>query len=344
MELTRPLTISILIPTRNRAVYLNQAIESALDQDYPHLEIIVSDNASSDGTQQVVNKYSSDPRFRYYRNEFDIGLVANHKKAIECAAGDFFMVLSDDDYLVDNRYITKASSLIQKHADLVMVYAQGYVLHETSKSKQKLLLPFREVEPGRTIFMSRGTVKPLDFTLCNVLFRRDVAISVRPYENIWNLSSDSELFLLMCLRGNVGIVKDFVSVYRVHSTSITSNIRKDPRLLIHNLEYTLRPYHYAREHNALPENDLRDWEQRLILPEVRSSLLWSALYYRTVCRQLHDELRTKYPDIVDTIFSDLSFRFQYAVAMKSRLAFWIISGPYRRELARERRRMRWSSS
>ena len=57
--------VSIMIPTYNRAHYLVDAIDSSLAQDYPNFEVIVSDNASTDGTLNVVRKYKADPRFRY---------------------------------------------------------------------------------------------------------------------------------------------------------------------------------------------------------------------------------------------------------------------------------------
>ena len=90
--------ISILIPTYNRAGYLAEAIESALDQDYPNLEVIVSDNASTDGTEKWIQRYSADSRFRYFRNETNLGSGPNYRKLLYVyATGEYGHFLTDDD-------------------------------------------------------------------------------------------------------------------------------------------------------------------------------------------------------------------------------------------------------
>ena len=108
--------ISVLIPTYNRAGYLVEAVESVREQDYPNFEVIVSDNASTDGTEERVKKYLSDPRFRYYRNEKNLGNVENYRKLIyEYASGQLGHYLTDDDYFIDRQHLSKAVRLIQEH-------------------------------------------------------------------------------------------------------------------------------------------------------------------------------------------------------------------------------------
>ena len=57
-----------MIPTFNRAEYLPRAVESALSQDYNDIEVIVSDNASTDNTMDVVERFKANKKFKYYRN------------------------------------------------------------------------------------------------------------------------------------------------------------------------------------------------------------------------------------------------------------------------------------
>ena len=93
--------VSIMIPTYNRAHFLAEAIESALMQDYPNLEVIVSDNASTDNTRECVQRYLTDPRFRYYRNDENLGSSANYERLLyEYAAGVYGQYLTDDDVLL----------------------------------------------------------------------------------------------------------------------------------------------------------------------------------------------------------------------------------------------------
>lgn len=89
--------VTIAIPTHNRAdTYLPEALRCALDQTYPHLEIIVSDNASTDGTADVVARYR-DPRVRYVRHGVAMRPNDNFNYCIQQARGRYIALLLDDE-------------------------------------------------------------------------------------------------------------------------------------------------------------------------------------------------------------------------------------------------------
>lgn len=272
--------VSIIIPTYNRANYLRQAIESALAQDYEDLEVIVADNASTDEINKVIADYKSDNRFHYFRNDENIGMVNNWRKAVfEYSNGDYFLILSDDDCLLDNNYLTKAINLLKTNSDVVIVYANGYINDEDLKKTVSLTLPFNAVEDGKKVFLSRGTVKPQDFTLCNILFNRALAIKLKAFSNEYNLACDSELFLKMCLYGKVGVVKDYVSVYRIHSGNLFKTINQDVRYLVHSWGYLWEPYILAKALNLLSRKEVRYWKKRLILPSIIHTLRTTSLQF-----------------------------------------------------------------
>jgi glycosyltransferase involved in cell wall biosynthesis len=91
-------TVTIAIPTYNRLAYLRQAIQSALGQSYPELEVIVSDNCSDDGTVEAVASIR-DQRLVFLKQKKNLGMVGNWNACLERATGEFFLLLSDDDYL-----------------------------------------------------------------------------------------------------------------------------------------------------------------------------------------------------------------------------------------------------
>ena len=145
--------VSIIIPTYNRANYLTKAIDSALSQDYPNIEVIVSDNASSDDTGEMVKKYKDDNRFKYFRNNHNLGMVANWRKALNnYATGNFFMILSDDDYLIDDNYISKVVKLVESDPEIVIVYGNGYLFYEKSNKMVEFILPFNTVKMEKQYF------------------------------------------------------------------------------------------------------------------------------------------------------------------------------------------------
>jgi len=96
--------VSIAIPTYNRAgSYLREALESALSQTYPNLEIIVLDNCSSDGTRELVEAYTDD-RLKYIRHSSNIGPINNFNYGVKEARGQYFLMLHDDD-LIDRDFV-----------------------------------------------------------------------------------------------------------------------------------------------------------------------------------------------------------------------------------------------
>lgn len=254
--------VSIVIPTRNRRDMVREAVESALAQRSSDLEVLVSDNASEDGTQEALHGYRSDPRFRYFRNETDLGMVANWRQAVfEHARGDFFLILSDDDCLVDPDYLSKAMGLVREHPDVVIVYAEGYILDESTGRRRELRLPFGSLEKGTTVFATRDRVFPVDFTLCNVLFKRSLALELDAFDDPFNICCDSELFLEACLFGNVGVVHDLVSQYRVHGANLILGQFEDPRVLSACLNLYFKPRRLAIERGALTRRQLRAFDQ-----------------------------------------------------------------------------------
>ncbi len=92
--------VSILIPVYNREKIIAETIESALGQSYTNIEIIIVDNASSDGTWNVVDTYAQkDNRIKAFRNETNIGPVRNWQRCIDEASGEYGKILWSDDLI-----------------------------------------------------------------------------------------------------------------------------------------------------------------------------------------------------------------------------------------------------
>jgi glycosyltransferase involved in cell wall biosynthesis len=95
-EFERGPLVTIAIPTFNRASWLGDCVLSALSQTYPHFEVLISDNASTDKTQEVLKEFS-DPRVRVVKQKTNIGLIPNWNACLAAAKGDYVVFVSDDD-------------------------------------------------------------------------------------------------------------------------------------------------------------------------------------------------------------------------------------------------------
>lgn len=125
--------ITIGIPTYNRADgYLADALESALAQTYPHFEIVVSDNASTDHTEDLVKGYK-DPRIRYIKHPENVGFKNNFNSCIENARGDYFLLLCDDD-LIDPDLLEVCMDKVDCQRDVGVILTGIRIIDETGNT------------------------------------------------------------------------------------------------------------------------------------------------------------------------------------------------------------------
>lgn len=134
--------VTIAIPAYKKA-YLSEAIESALNQDYKNIELIIVDDNSPYNLNDIVSKYN-DKRIKYYRNKKNIGKhnpVNNWNRCVELAQGDFFTLLCDDDTLMPN-FISALLKLADKYKECNVFHARRLVKNElTGETKEDEVWP-----------------------------------------------------------------------------------------------------------------------------------------------------------------------------------------------------------
>jgi Glycosyl transferase family 2 len=114
-------SVSIGIPTYNRAGALTRAIDSVLGQTHHDLELVISDNASSDQTQEICERYAEqDSRIRYLRHQINQGPTANFNILFSECRGDHVMMLSDDDWLEPD-YVDRCLTTLADEPDYALV-------------------------------------------------------------------------------------------------------------------------------------------------------------------------------------------------------------------------------
>src|ERR1700722_14168183 len=118
--------VTIAIPTFNRVGLLKDCVFSALSQSYKRLEVLVSDNTSTDGTAEFLATIP-DPRLRVVRQKSNIGLNGNWNACLTAAWGEYIVFVSDDDR-VKNDFIDACIALVRAddRAPLVIGLADTY--------------------------------------------------------------------------------------------------------------------------------------------------------------------------------------------------------------------------
>lgn len=122
--------ISIGMPVFNGEKYIEAALDSILSQTYQDFELIISDNASTDRTQQICLEYKSkDDRIRYYRNEMNLGAPRNYNLVVELSFGDYFKWAACDDVIAPD-FLQKCVEVLEKHPSVVLCHSKIGVIDE----------------------------------------------------------------------------------------------------------------------------------------------------------------------------------------------------------------------
>jgi glycosyltransferase involved in cell wall biosynthesis len=121
--------VTVGIPSYNNAAHVGDALASALAQTYVRLQVLVIDDASTDGTFEVVSAVS-DPRLRVLANERNLGAVGNWNRVVAEARGDYVKVLHGDDLLAPDAVSLQVEAL-EAHPEAVLATSRRRIVNET---------------------------------------------------------------------------------------------------------------------------------------------------------------------------------------------------------------------
>lgn len=213
--------VTIAIPTYNRRAYLDAAIRSSLAQTHPRLEIVVSDNASTDGTAGLLAAIT-DPRVVVLRQPTNLGMMGNWDACLARATGCYFLLLSDDDLLEPRAIAEMVAKFEAPDGERVgVVYARADIIGPHGEVLHRgLAAPASETaaEAIRGFFDSRRPTFP-----CTILLRTDDlrAEGGYSYEGL-TLACDARAWMAVAMRrGEVRFLPEVLARYRVHPGGLT---------------------------------------------------------------------------------------------------------------------------
>ena len=207
--------ISTIIPTYNCQKYIRDAVDSVLSQTYPVHEVIVVDDGSTDGTEEVLADYAG--RIRYFRQS-NSGPPVARNTGLANATGDFIALLDSDDLWVPNK-IQRQMEYLESHPTCGLVYSDmktfddGGIIEESVKVSRNLMMPSGHIFPQ----MFAETL----FQTSSVLVRRSCVDAVGGFDESLRMGDDYELFLRLAHRFELGYVDEPLVLYRQHATQGT---------------------------------------------------------------------------------------------------------------------------
>ena len=174
--------VTIGMPVFNGEETIDQALDSLLAQSHENFELIVSDNASTDNTLEIVDRYAGrDSRIRVIRNTENLGAVANFDKVLDEATGSLFMWAAVDD-LWEPDFIKELVHLLETDAEAVLAFCQFDALELSGKYavKRTNLLPLANTR-SRFTRLARFLLMPEPFQKASLVYglmRTDILRSV----------------------------------------------------------------------------------------------------------------------------------------------------------------------
>jgi glycosyltransferase involved in cell wall biosynthesis len=219
------MTVSVCIPTYNSEKYLRECIDSVLAQTWADFELIISDNASTDGTCDIVRAYS-DPRIQLHRFEPFAGMAANFNHAASLARGKFVKFLCYDD-VIEPTCLAKQVAMLERHAAMVLATsglrymdAEGKTIGELSLCAHDAILSDVEVIAGNLTY---GNLIGLPSA---ALIRRQSLNEAGPFSDAFPEMLDVEMYLRLIRLGPVGYLPERLCSCRLHPQAMTTKYRK----------------------------------------------------------------------------------------------------------------------
>ncbi|GAA3975359.1 glycosyltransferase family 2 protein [Mucilaginibacter dorajii] len=238
--------ITIVTPSYNQGIFIEQTIRAVLLQNYPNLEYIIMDGSSTDETVAIIEKYK--PWLSYQQSKKDKGQGNAINQGFSLASGVYYAWINSDDYYLKNTFL----KVIDRFRHIKSGFIYGYALdfdHSTQLfRKLNPVLPFLDY-----FIRIPSLAQPSCFWSADI------------HQPIWeelHCSLDYELWLRMVKGNRRSLIKDPLSVATVHPDAKTS----DPAMKIR----------WQRDHELICDTGahgaVMDWNQRFFLNRVRIKL------------------------------------------------------------------------
>ena len=201
--------VSIVVPAHNHARYIDEAIQSVLNQDYPNIELIVLDDGSTDGTREVLEKYTG--QF-YWETQENMGQSATLNKGWSMSKGEVLSYLSSDDALLPNAVSTSVERLMGS-PDVVLTYCDFNQIDPDSRTIRRmntLDMDYREMVAKFVCLPGPGA-----------FFLRSVFEATGGWDVKLRRVADLDYYLRAGLQGRFSRIPEVLASWRIHEESIS---------------------------------------------------------------------------------------------------------------------------
>ncbi|VVB57133.1 Glycosyltransferase AglE [uncultured archaeon] len=269
-----PPLVSVIVPSRNKAAYIGRTLDSVLAQDLQDFEILIYDNGSKDGTQEVAARYSKkDKRISFTQNKGDEGLVFSLNSGLKASKGRYIAVLHCDDVWEPN-FLSSSIALLQANPSAGISFCRYRNINEQDgphKVAARNLLdgPSRLV-PSEELFAHyvRRDFSPV----CSILTTREAHEKCGGYDPQYPGPCDYQMWLKIASRMDGVYNAATTSSYRIYGENDSNAMIDANVILIEQYSMVLKLFG-----SFIPPSPARERQKRAMLRNTSLSSLRQAL-------------------------------------------------------------------
>jgi len=207
-------TISVIMPVYNTAKYLNEAIESILNQTFTNFELIIVNDCSTDNSKQIILQYNDD-RIIYHENVKNQGLVYSLNFALNLAKGIFIARMDSDDISVSDRF-QKQISFLFKNTHIDLVGSNYYRINSKGKTLNFINYPSCDVDIKFGLLFNSVLAHP------SIMFRRRlIDLNLFLYNEDFFPAEDYYLWSTLITKIKIENIKEYLLYYRISNYQIS---------------------------------------------------------------------------------------------------------------------------
>lgn len=223
--------VSVIIPNYNHAAYLQQRIESVLNQTYQDFEVIILDDCSTDDSKVIIEQYRNHPKVEQiiYSEQNSGSTFLQWKTGISLSSGKFIWMAESDDYC-ETDFLEILVTLIKQDATISIAYCKSIRVNEKDEYVDDLSFWYEDLNALRWKigFLNNGRHEISNYlafknTIPNasaVIFRKDLAMQVGNEIQKYRLSGDWLFWIQLLQKGNILYSTNTVNYFRTHCNSV----------------------------------------------------------------------------------------------------------------------------
>jgi glycosyltransferase involved in cell wall biosynthesis len=218
--------VSIAMISYQQKEYIVEALQSVIEQDYPNLQIVVSDDHSTDGTAQLIAEFADryPGRIIALLNDNRLGITKNSNRALERCTGDYIAFIGGDDVFLPGK-ISRQVAWFEERKERVLCGHQVEVFYESGARAPHPFLRMMRVRRGKG---AAGVIRRGAFAACSIMVRAD-KIPRHGFDENVPLVSDYVLWAeVLANGGEYGAIPGTYARYRRHGANVSGDV---PRLV-----------------------------------------------------------------------------------------------------------------